>query len=89
MNNKIILQSLSSDLKRVALGLHRGSNSMAERFIKEAKMRKEEIDISHIDSYIIKLLDKMGKSFKISDNSKKAEDALMYSTLFKNAALKL
>ena len=34
MNNKFILESLASDLKRVALGLHRGSDAMALRFFR-------------------------------------------------------
>lgn len=82
------LVALALDLKRISLGLQRGSISMAERFMEEARDRKEEIDVSSVDNYVVKLLNKMEESFKISDNSKKAEDCLMYSTLFQNAALK-
>ena len=89
MNNKIILESLAMDLKRVALGFHRRSNTMAERFMQEAMARKKEIKKESIDKYVLRLLSKMEESFKTSDNSKKAEDALMYSTLFQNASLKI
>lgn len=76
------------DLKRVAIGLHRGSNAMAEKFIQEAIARKKEIKPDGLDRYVLRLLNKMEESFKTSDNSKKAEDSLMYSTLFQNASLK-
>lgn len=39
MENKYILESLASDLKRVALGMHRGSNQMAKKFLDEALKR--------------------------------------------------
>jgi len=35
MENKYILESLASDLKRVALGIHRGSNQMTKKFLEE------------------------------------------------------
>jgi len=89
MNDKVILESLAMDLKRVALGFHRGSMSVAERFIKEALKRKGELDVKSLEPYVQKLIFKMEKSLKDSDNQKRAEDALMYSTLFQNAALKV
>jgi len=76
------------DLKRVALGLHQGSLSMAERFIEEAIKRKSELDIKSLKPYIQKLISRMDESLKSNDTQKKAEDALMYSALFQNAALK-
>ena len=88
MNNKLILESLAMDLKRIALGLQRGSISMAERFIKEALKRKNELDIKSLKPYVQKLIGRMEDSLKGKDPQKKAEDALMYSTLFQNAALK-
>ena len=88
MNNKLILESLAMDLKRIALGLQRGSISMAERFIKEALKRKNELDIKSLKPYVQKLIGRMEDSLKGKDHQKKAEDALMYSTLFQNAALK-
>lgn len=77
MKNKFILESLASDLKRVALGKHRGSAKMAERFMTEALKRKQEVDESEIDSYIKKILSKVSSSLD-------AEEALMYSTLIQN-----
>lgn len=84
MNNKIILESLSMDLLRVALGLHRGSYKMAERFSEEAIRRKREVDENNIRPYLKRTLSSMETSLKISDSEKKAEDALMYSTLIRN-----
>lgn len=77
MENKIILESLASDLKRVALGLHRGSNSMARRFLEEALARKLEVNMSSVAPYVKTLLSKINKEID-------KEDALMYSTLIQN-----
>jgi hemerythrin-like domain-containing protein len=82
MKNKYILESLASDLKRVALGLHRGSNKMAARFLEESLKRKEELNINEVAPYIRKLLDHLDKKLD-------AEDALMYSTLVQNYSQKL
>lgn len=82
------LGALALDLKRVSLGLQSGSSAMAERFMQEAMARKKEIDTSSVDTYIVKLLDRMEESFRIPDRLKKAEDALMYSTLFQNVVFK-
>lgn len=76
------------DLKRVALGYYHGSNRTAERFFEEALKRKQEIDLKEVAPYITKLLYKLDKLSKELDKKKVAEDALMYSTLFQNAALK-
>jgi cellobiose-specific phosphotransferase system component IIB len=84
MNTKIALESLSLDLKRVALGYYRGSDAMAKRFSQEALKRKEEVDISLVKPYIDILLEQMEQSFHKSNTRDIAEDALMYSTLFQN-----
>ncbi|MDO8570329.1 MAG: hypothetical protein Q7R97_01980 [Candidatus Daviesbacteria bacterium] len=42
---KLIVESLAMDLKRVALGLYRGSNIMADRFKEEALKRSQELEI--------------------------------------------
>jgi hypothetical protein len=84
MNNKIILESLSMDLLRVAKGFYRGSDRMAERFSVEALLRKSEIKQSEIKPYLKRILLAMEKSLKSTDKEKKAEDALMYSTLIRN-----
>lgn len=77
MNNKFILESLASDLKRVALGFHRGSNTMAQRFLNEALKRRNEVELDTIASYIKRLLNKIDKNLD-------AENALMLSTLIQN-----
>lgn len=77
MKNKFILESLASDLKRVALGLHRGSNIMAQRFLQEARNRKREINSKEVAPYINKLLSNLDKDIS-------SENALMYSTLIQN-----
>ncbi len=87
--NQIALSSISMDLKRVALGYHRGSIATASRFLEEALKRKNEVDTTQVKPYIKKLLDKLDLLAKEKDTEKIAEDALMYSTLFQNASLKL
>lgn len=77
MKNKFILESLASDLKRVAMGLHRNSNAMASRFIEEALKRKNEINTKEVAPYVRNILN--GINHKID-----ADDALMYSTLIQN-----
>ncbi len=84
MQNKYILESLASDLKRVALGLHRGSFTMADRFSKEALKRRQELKMDELKPYMKTLLNKLDASLVGKQNEKKAEDALMYSTLIQN-----
>lgn len=86
-SQKIIIESLAMDLKRTALGLHRGSLSMAERFTGEALKRGTELESLQTDNYIKRLLENTKKAL-ISERIDKAEDILMYSTLFQNFALK-
>lgn len=87
MNQKVIIESLSMDLLRVALGLHRGSFKMAERFKEEALKRQNELDLQLAPSYLKKLILK-SKDILEKDNHENAEDFLMYSVLFQNAARK-
>ena len=82
MKNKFILESLASDLKRVAIGKQRGSNKMAGRFLLEAIKRKKEIDMKLVATYIKNLLSKL-------NNNIDADDALMYSTLIQNYTRRL
>lgn len=82
MKNKFILESLASDLKRVALGLHRGSNKMAGRFLEESLKRKEELDMNEVAPYLRKFIAKVDKKID-------PEDALMCSTLIQNYTQKL
>jgi len=85
MKNKIALGALSMDLKRVALGLHRGSSSMAGRFFEEALKRRDEVDFKTVKPYLVKLLKNL-ENIKKETDEKAAEDALLYSTIFQNAS---
>lgn len=88
MNSNQILGALALDLRRVAQGYYRGSEAMAVRFTQEAKKRKEELKNAKLKPYLRNLLLKMDEVFKQEDHKKLAEDALMYSVLFQNAAVK-
>lgn len=84
---KVIIESLAMDLKRVALGLHRESYAMAKGFKEEALKRSHELENQKVEGYIKILINRMKLSLSGNDG-KAAEDALMYSTLFQNFALK-
>lgn len=84
MKNKQIMGALAMDLKRVALGCHRGSFVMAEKFYQEAIKRKNEIDTKNLKPYILRLLNQIDQLNLKNDRA--AEDALLYSTLFQNAS---
>ncbi len=86
MENKIILSSLAMDLKRVALGLHRKSYGMADRFFNEAMKRREEVNKSELLPYMKTIINSIGVLAN-RDNIHKAEDALMYSTRIQNYVL--
>lgn len=86
---KIALSSLALDLKRVALGYWKGSEQTAERFSEEALERQNELLSSEVKPYIRDLLTKLPQILKQTDKKKLAEDALMYSTLLQNYALKI
>jgi polysaccharide pyruvyl transferase WcaK-like protein len=83
MNNKYILESLSMDLKRVAIGYQRKSFGMAQRFYEEALKRKEELDKTSLQRYMIHILDTI-EDMKNKDAEYVSERALMYSTLIQN-----
>lgn len=70
--------SIASDLKRIALGLHRGSQTTVDRFTQEVLKRKLEIDNSTLEPYIYKWIQKLDSAVSNSD------DALMLSTIFQN-----
>lgn len=86
-DDKYIFASMAMDLKRVALGLHSGSNVTAKRFFEEALKRKNEINVEDLKPYLKKFLDKLSKLMDQKDNKKIAEDALMLSTIFQNYSL--
>ncbi len=86
MKNKQILGALALDLKRVALGYYRGSNVMADKFYLEALKRRNELDNKNLKPYLIIYLNKLDKLAK-EEKHRAAEDALLYSTIFQNAAI--
>jgi len=87
-SKKELLGALAMDLKRVALGYHGGSTKTAERFLEEAMKRQKELQIKKNSPYLNNLLKSLTKLAREKSKEKLAEDALMYSTLFQNYALK-
>ena len=83
---QILLASLAMDLKRVAMASYRNSENVAARFIKESLMRKKELDRVATRPHIRLLLSRLDDALAQKDSKRRAEDALMYSTLFQNAA---
>ncbi len=80
-SQKEILQSLSMDLLRAALGRHRGSHDMADRFVLEAERRVSELDKNFQPDLISKITTTLSQK-----SERQAEDLLMYSTLIRNRA---
>ncbi|OGG24429.1 hypothetical protein A3A79_04570 [Candidatus Gottesmanbacteria bacterium RIFCSPLOWO2_01_FULL_43_11b] len=81
MKNQQLLAALAMDLRRAALGYHRGSLKMAKRFLEEALKRREQIDAIKLKPYLRKYLMKVdGRS------PADAEELLTYSIVFQNAA---
>lgn len=87
LDQKIIIESLAMDLKRFAVGLHRGSFGMADRFKEEAVKRVDELEICSNSEYLNRLTLRL-KRVLLDKSDRTAEDALMFSTLFQNFALK-
>ncbi len=86
MENKIVLSSLAMDLKRVALGLHRKSYRMADRFLLEADKQSKELKISELLPYMQTIIRQAGNLINRKDDER-AEDALLYSTRIQNYVL--
>ncbi len=81
MNNKILLESMALDLKRVALGAHSKSTKMAERFLQEVFKRSEQLDYQGMPKSLSKLLIHMHNALDATNSKRLADNALMYSTL--------
>lgn len=87
MTFKIVLLSLSVDLKRICTAIQRDSsavvkfNSQAKSWLNSAK--------STDDKKLQKLLEKVERTLKMQNNPEKAEDCLMYSFLIQNRAMAL
>ena len=84
MDTTTILECMAMDLKRVAIGYHRGSTKMADRFAQEALKRKQEVKLANIPAYIQNILQNLEHTLQEKDNSTKADYALAYSTLLQN-----
>ncbi len=81
MNNKLLLESMALDLKRVALGSYSHSTKMTERFLQEVFKRNDQLDRSSFSSTLIKVLNCMERQLQLKQHQRLADDALMYSTL--------
>ncbi len=81
------LAALSMDLKRVALASHNHSQKVADRFIQESLAKKNNIDPAAQLPHVRRLLTTLDSVLAQKDTAKLAEDALLYSTLFQNAAI--
>ncbi|MFH1187110.1 MAG: hypothetical protein V1697_02965 [Candidatus Levyibacteriota bacterium] len=86
--NKLAIESLSMDLLRTALGYHKGSNKMAEKFSEEALKRCSEIKKAEVKPYFAEILNKIPITLSDKDLNTRAENALMYSIICKNYARK-
>ena len=82
--DKIAIESLASDLKRVSFGISRNSLVMAKRFWQEGLKRIEEIEIKNMPNYIRKILKNIQQLKIRLDHNRMAEDCLMYSVLLQN-----
>lgn len=72
------------DLKRVAIGYHRGSTKMAARFSDEALRRINEVKLSQVKPYLRRFIKMLPEILEQGDKKRVAEDALMYSTILQN-----
>lgn len=90
MNSLPSLQALCMDLKRVAIGYHRGSDSMGKRFAEEALKRVAEINKHELKPYMQNVLSTIEDILKQpNDNKIVAEHTLMYSTIIQNYCLSI
>lgn len=79
-----IIGALSLDLKRVALGLHRGSIKMADRFESESRQRQQEALSIGIDDSLQRIFNIWHKVNQDKVIERKAENILMISVLLDN-----
>ena|SRR6185369_4626069 len=86
-STRILVESLSMDLLRTALGLHRKSFKMAERFKQESLKGLQELESRKLKDVRLRALIK--KTIQVFELNKEDmhEDLLMYSTLFQNFAI--
>ena len=74
------------DLKRVAIGIHRKSFQMADRFFIEAMKRRVEVDTRDLSPYMQTIIRELD-SLSHQPLDQKAENALMFSTRIQNYVL--
>ncbi len=79
MNNKILLESMALDLKRIALGAKGNSQKMTDRFIEEVMKRERLLMKDTIPSSLEVVIENMKK--KLISSKHLADDALMFSTI--------
>lgn len=89
MNNKLLLEAMALDLKRVALGAHGKSQKMVDRFLIEVFKRNELLDKNSIPKSFQKVLLTMKKRLNDNDLNNIADHALMYSTLLISLSKKI
>lgn len=81
MNNRVLLQAMALDLKRVALGYHSGSIKMAEKFTAETVKRSFLLDKNTLPLAIHKTVNNIQNPDSNSNTQKLADDALMFSNI--------
>ena len=85
--DKVLLQSLSSDLKRITLSIQRNSPASAVRFNQEAAKWLADSKKKIADPSIQKILSRIHTVLNQKNDLKKAEECLMYSTLLQNRSV--
>ena len=82
MNNRSLLQAMALDLKRIALAYHTHSLKTAERFLKEVMQKKTYLTVNELPEEALLLLSFLDNIPEEKSLIKRADDALMLSTLF-------
>lgn len=88
MSTKHLMSAAAMDLKRMAIGYHRGSIQMGDLFYGEARKCIGQLEYSSLKPYMQKKIDEILELSHEADKNKKAELALMYSTIVQNYCLK-
>jgi hypothetical protein len=86
MSDSQLLLDISGDLKRVALGLHRGALSMADKFTREARHKLSRLNKN--EKNIHRLVTDLEEILNHTKLNIRAEGALMYSNLFRHRGLR-
>lgn len=87
-DKQLFVGSLSNDLFRVASLAQRGSNSAAQRFMKEAKRWAEPLQELKVPAYIAKIANDISSKSNDAISIEQAEKYLMYGVLLQNYALR-